>query len=445
MLNNRFINIAIVCLLAGGVSSGAAQEKEIITSGIPLGFGARAVAMGGAYVSIGGDYSAAFWNPATLRDIRRVEAYGSLSHLARKNNFALLDSTSFFSPPGRSNEENFTKFSDFGLAYPVPTIRGSLVFSFGFNRVKALDSNFDFRTFNDTDDDRVNQAWRELERGSLSAWTLAGAVDVSPNVSFGMGLNFWTGGTDFESTFVEADVENVYVGESNTGFDNFTREQSIDSDISGFNVKFGGQFRVSDRLRIGTTISTPTTFKVEEDWSLFEEVGYDDDFFEVLADTAGITEYKIQSPWTFAAGASLHLLNFVFSGDVEYNDWSQIRYKSEPPVAGTTQAGQNRLFRDNYRATTRVRLGGEFTLPLTGLSLRAGYFRDPSVFQNASSDEDKQFLSAGVGLLVDKQVRMDATFVHGFWKRFNSDIENTAYEEDIKTNKVFFSLAFRFR
>ncbi|MFQ5649334.1 MAG: OmpP1/FadL family transporter [bacterium] len=447
MLKHRIFEAGVVVALLLATFSGiGAQQKEIITSGIQLGFGARAIAMGGAYTSVGGDYSSSFWNPATLRDIKRVEVYGSLSHLARQNDFGLQDSTSFFTPFGRRNEENFTKFNDFGLAYPVPTIRGSLVLSFGFNRIKSYDSNFDFRTFNNTPDDRLNQAWRELERGSLNAWTLAGAVDVSPNVTFGVGLNFWTGGSNFESTFIEVDVDDVYRPEDGFDFNSQTIEETIDSEISGFNAKFGGVFRVGPMLRLGATISTPITFKVEEESSFIHGFEFDDGTFADEPPELTAPIYKIQSPWSFAGGASLHLLNIVFSGDVEYNDWSQIRYETEPPVDSTitTRARENRLFRDNYRATARVHLGAEFTLPLTGLSFRAGYFRDPSVFQDANPDEDKQFLSAGIGLLVDKQVRLDATYVHGFWKNFNDDLEDTLYEEDIKVNKVFVSLAFRF-
>jgi len=47
---------------------------------------------------------------------------------------------------------------------------------------------------------------------------------------------------------------------------------------------------------------------------------------------------------------------------------------------------------------------------------------------------------------VDKQVRLDVTLVHGFWKNFNQDLPGTDATidyEDIKVNKAFVSLAFR--
>ncbi|MCG8605921.1 outer membrane protein transport protein, partial [bacterium] len=424
MARSKLIKIVFLFVSAFvfGLSNQVASQEQvsvddIFLPGIQLGAGARALSMGGAYSSLGSDYSAAFWNPAALADIRRVEIYGSLSHLMRDNatNFGALST---------DHDASFTQINEIGLAYPVPTVRGSLVFGFGYHRLKSYDENFAFQWFNDTPDDSVTQAWRENGTGSLNAWVLSGAVDVSPNMSLGVGLNFWTGGQDFEDTFRERDSENIY------SFDAFTHENTLNTDITGVNLKAGGLIRMGRMMRLGFSVATPTTFTVEEKWSERDELVWDDGALEDSLET-GTFEYKVQSPWTFSAGASLSLLNFVFSGDVEYNDWSQIQYKSEPPVFPLTEIEANRLIRDNYRATLRTRLGAEFTLPLTGISFRTGYFRDPSIRQDRDLNEDKQFLSAGVGFLVDKQVKLDVAFVHGFWKSYNSELDVPGGDTDV--------------
>ncbi|MFQ5603040.1 MAG: OmpP1/FadL family transporter [bacterium] len=435
--NKGMLKYLIALVLICSTTTSTRAQEEIFSLGFQLGTGARSLAMGGAYSSIGGDYSASLWNPAGLADIKRIEVFGSMSHLMRQNvaglGIAGIDDV--------EHDASFTKLNDFGFAYPVPTIQGSLVFAFGFNRVKTFDSNFAFEWFNSTSDDSVNQAWREIHKGSLNVWNFSGAVDVSPNVSLGLGLNFWTGGNDTEFSFRDVDIDNIWFE------DVITKEKNVDSKINGFNLKGGGLFRIGRLLRIGGTISTPVTFNVDETWSTFVDTLLDDGTLIQDPPDEGFLEYKIQSPWTFSAGASLNLLNLVVSGDIEYSDWSQVEFKSDPPDKQYSQTSANRLIRDHYRATTRYRLGAEFTLPLTGLSFRAGYFYDPSILQNRDRDEDKQFYSAGVGFLVDKQVKLDVAFVHGFWKRFNSGLEGTndigSYFEDIKTNRVFVTLAFR--
>jgi len=448
------------------IKASHAQEEilpeEIFSIGFQLGSGARAVAMGGAYSALGGDYSASLWNPAALADLRRVEFYGSFSHLSRDNTFTLNQNLDAFTPSAGLSEEGFTSLDNIGIAYPAPTYRGSLVFAFGYNRVKSYDSNFEFAAFNQTENDLVNQAWREHQSGGLNNWVLSGAVDVSPNTSLGLSLNFWTGGSEFQRTFREVDIDDRYVDYLESTLDN-----SLDTDITGFNVKLGLLHRFGNLLRVGVTAASPTTFKVEENWSQSETFISDDnsreDFFE-----EGFFDYKIRSPWTFTTGAAIKVSNLVVSGDLEFTDWSEIRYKSEPPIDTLTQVVANRMIRDQYGQTShvdlsvfglnadfnvpkpRVRLGAELTLPFMNMNLRGGYSKDPSIFKGAA-EEDKEFYSGGIGLLLDRQVKLDLTYVYGEWKSFKSGLpdildRNDVGEtlENISINKIFITFSYRF-
>lgn len=435
-------SILVLSIIALFVSSGVifAQNNDVVlednifTLGTQLGVGARALGMGGAYSYRGGDYSASFWNPAALTDIKRVEIYGSLGHMIRDND-------SEFSGFATKDQATFTELDNLGLAYAVPTYRGSLVLSFGYNRVKSFDENSEFTWLNSTAGDSVVQAWREQDTGNLNAWILAGAVDVTKNMSVGLGLNFWTGRDNNEVIFRERDEP----------FDLYTLNQrdiesNIDSDISGFNAKLGAYYRLGGFMQLGAAIATPTTFRIKETSSRFESLTFDDGSVEDFSDD-GFFEYKMRSPFTFSGSGSLNLLNMVVSGEAEYNDWTQSRYTTDPPFEGN-RAEANRLIEENYRATLRLRAGAEFTLPLTGFSFRAGYFRDPSIFEGASSDENKQFYTAGLGFLLDRQVKLDLAFVHGFWTNRNvvrpetQDVQHLI--EDITLNRVMMSLAFRF-
>lgn len=440
------------------VKTSHAQE-EIFSIGFQLGSGARAVAMGGAYTALGGDYTASLWNPAALADLRRVEIYGSFSHLSRDNEFTLNQNLNAFTPSAGLSEEGFTSLDNIGIAYPAPTYRGSLVFAFGYNRVKSYDANFEFQSFNQTEDDLVNQAWRELESGGLNKWTLSGGVDVSPNTSLGLSLNFWTGGSEFQRTFREVDIDDLYLD-----YLEFTQDRLLDTDIAGFNVKFGLLHRFGNLLRVGVTAASPTTFKVEENRSVSEllisDDGSQEDFFD-----EGFFEYKIRSPWTFTTGAAIQISRLIVSGDLEFTDWSQIRYTSEPPFDGLSEVAANRIIRDQYGQTShldlsalglnadfnvpkpRVRLGAELTLPFMDMNLRGGYFKDPSVFKDGA-EEDKEFYSGGIGLLLDRQVKLDLTYVYGEWRSFKSGLPMTEDVGDtiehINVNKIFASFSYRF-
>ncbi|MCH7755024.1 hypothetical protein IH970_07855, partial [candidate division KSB1 bacterium] len=68
----------LMCVLKSSSAQDVFPPEEIFSFGMQLGTGARAIAMGGAYTSVGGDFSASFWNPAALAGIRRIEFSGSL-------------------------------------------------------------------------------------------------------------------------------------------------------------------------------------------------------------------------------------------------------------------------------------------------------------------------------------------------------------------------------
>jgi len=59
------------------VTAAAAQQERAI--GNFAGVGTRSMAMGGAYVGVADDFTAVFWNPAGLAQIRQREVYVSLN------------------------------------------------------------------------------------------------------------------------------------------------------------------------------------------------------------------------------------------------------------------------------------------------------------------------------------------------------------------------------
>lgn len=413
----------------------AMAQEDIFSNGIETGIGARAIGMGGAYSAIGEDYSATFWNPAALAQIRRFELTGGLSHLSRSNDAS-------FSNALVASQESFTRLSDLGLVYPVPTYRGSLVFAFGYNRIRSYDAGMEFSFFDPTPGDSVDFKWREQDLGSMNFWNAAAAVDVSPNLSLGAGLNFWSGGNDYSFSKRELDIHNIW------NEDEWRSDQSINSDFSAFNMSLGALFRVNNQLRLAATLFTPKTVTITEEWREKELVTDDDGFSDLTFDDGGETEYKLRTPFTFSLGAAYNIASLMVSGQLEFNDWQQLRYESEPPIAETTREQANDAIHENYRSTTRVRVGAEFTLPGVGTQVRLGYFLDPSILENAGSEADREIYSLGLGFLLDKQLKLDVAYTFGDWKKastnpFSGDAGVSSLLEDISYKKVFATLSYR--
>jgi long-subunit fatty acid transport protein len=101
-------------------------------------------------------------------------------------------------------------------------------------------------------------------------------------------------------------------------------------------------------------------------------------------------------------------------------------------------------------------LGAEFTLPIIDLQLRGGYFYDPTPLSAdyypggvIPDDANREFFTAGVGVFLDKQVRLDFGAITGTWQDYKDPLtdysdDSVPLSEKITFNKVFASLAIRF-
>ncbi|GBD94548.1 outer membrane protein transport protein [bacterium BMS3Abin05] len=400
------------------------QSQEIVPLlGQEFGVGARALGMGGAFVGVADDYSATHWNPAGLGLIRKMEWYGSLSRYGLSDNVTIGSLTT-------TDRGHFSRLNAGGFVFPIPTYQGSLVFALGYNRVRNLDGVFNSKRFISTPGDSVYRIGDELEIGYLGYWNFSGSVQLSPNFYIGGAINFWGGTDNYNWKYYEFDALNIWTFNTN-----ILAKDQINTKFSGTNIKMGGLFTLGHILNVGGTISTPLTLLGKENW--YHEANtiiFDNGSVQEGTKEKGYYEYKIQKPYSFAAGVALKLPLLLLSGDVEYNDWSQIQYKSPDSLTA-----QNENLMKKYRETLRYRLGAELTVPFTGIKLRGGYMFDPSPYQQASLYSGRKFLTAGIGFIIDRQYTFDFAWMHGWWKHNPGN-----YVENITADKVLFTAAFRF-
>lgn len=416
---------------------------------VETGFGARALGMGGAYLGVADDYSAAYWNPAGLALIKRSEFYLEFSHF-RLNN----DAT--YQKELTGGAVNATKFNAIGLVLPVPTERGSLVFSLGYQKVKDFDYINQFGGISDADNglslpvDTTGQLYdffgKDLRRdevitdeGSLNQYNLAGAIDISPNISVGLALNYWTGTSEYRLEFSQEDILNNFP-DFPADFDRYTETRSITADYSAFSAVLSGLYRVGRSARVGFTYATPVKFNINETYFLNSSLAFDNgDSFEFDSEE-GQFEYDVQIPFELGAGAAVNIGPLLASGSVRYRDWSQMKFKSPDFLKD-----ENSQIRSDYRETVQWRLGGEFPLPLSNAKVRAGYTRIPNPLKGAKSETDKEFFTLGAGLLLERYLQVDIAAALGKWQQESADdLAPEASREDISYRKFLLTFSYRF-
>lgn len=432
----RCVWSAIVAILVFLSAQNAAAQLKInavvrpeITVGNDFGVGARAMGMGGAFIGVADDSTALYWNPAGLSQIKRMEFFGALSHErlgADTEYFGNSDST--FASNVRPNS--------FGIVFPVPVYRGGLAFALGVNRVQSFDSRVRFNGFNSStemeDPDFYQLSIDDSRKGSggIYSWDFGAAVDVGPSVSLGATLSLLSGSDEYERVLSAMDTKDIDLMAEHT------RIYIIDSDYSGVEAKLGLLARPIRQIRLGLTIDVPLVFSVDEFWS--EDIGYFyDDGTEESEPDAGDWPYEISRPFRFGAGiAACPVPGAILAAGVLYTDWTQTEY-DDPPSDDIDPEE----FINDYRDTLQLRIGGEYTIPGTGLRIRAGYIYDPLPYKPkwVNIDTDRQFITAGLGMVLDEVFSLDLTYARGFWGESTDNLK-----EDWDANRIFLSAGCRF-
>ncbi len=448
-----------------------------------LGFNARALGMGNAYVGISDDYSATFFNPAGLGLVKKMEIAGGLNY-NKYNNDALF----FGSSTDYSNSS--TKLDQLSFTFPFPTIRGSMVFSIGYSKIKDFNQAVSFDGFNSTNtsmirdlalsnddvaydlglsypvyDDQGNYLYDDtnimgnlqqsgtiLSKGRLGKWSFAGAVEISKDVFIGGSFNILSGGFNRSREYYEEDVNNVYQGlvdpddNRTSNFQRFYFNDVIDWDISGWDFNVGLLYQFAGMGRWGVSMKFPTSYNIREIYlvngssDFANGQGFDLDTYE------SEIEYSISSPFEFSSGISYNFRPLIISGSVTFIDYTQMEFDNDGDLDFQSIYQNNRDIKDLFRSVINWKLGAELIVPSTNLRLRGGFMMDPSAYDGDPSERDKKYLTGGIGFLSDEAFSFDLAYVYGWWKDIgdNYGTNVSRFNQDIKFHNLIFTVSHRF-
>lgn len=418
---------ALAVLLAPAIASAQVFDTEALGQEVLwsdfFGVDARAIGMGNTGLALGHDGSALIYNPANLASIKRIEMRAGLSHLRLKSDTRV----DYSSGPDFNDESDIskTRINALSLAVPVPTYRGSLVFAFGLHRINSYDRAFGV-TFDDLGGDDAAFRGRETETGGMWKWSAGGAVDISPRLSVGAALHLLTGKDEYRWESRDATIDNV-----------ISEDQLIEIDYVGVSAMGGISFNVSPTLSAGLTIETPTLLDAEENALYAIDSLFSDYIFEYPSYSA----YNVTRPFVFGFGMAGSFGQANLAADFRYTDWTQMDFDYDNPDLDAEENDALRFIQDELSEVVSIQLGGEYLLPEQGLTLRAGYFRDPLPVDDRFIEKQRQYITAGVGFLIDRVMTLDLAYVHGGYELRDDD--PGTYNAEYKTRRLFATFGYR--
>ena len=361
--------------------------------------------MGGACMAIVDDGMAAYYNPAGLGQIRRIEFGATFDRNS-------LDVKSEWLGYQNQASVSATRLENMAISYPFPTYRGSLVFTGSMFRVTSFDQYLDRRAVKDM----VEYHDTEEREAVLTAWSGAMATQISPDLFIGAEAHVFTGKRNYEDHYYP-----WYPCPPPGGVFSET------TDLGGYGGAIGLIYIPHPLISLGVVAKTPQRISIEG-----SEVYTRDDTTGCYMDHYRIDE-NIDIPYSIGFGVGLRPPSLDLDLDFVFTDWHELDY---PGRVRDPETG-NFLF----DATTDIRVGAEYSLPVAPVRIRAGYAYVPLALNKFDIEKDRQRISFGAGTIVESTLTVDAAWQHTNFKR--SDPE-ASYSENRTTDRLILSFAYRF-
>lgn len=421
---------ALVLLAAAGAWGQAGID--INSSPSLVGSGARALGMGGAFIAIADDATAASWNPGGLTQLERPE----ISAVYSMNWFSERFSDTHFLRTDDDFCVDPRNLNYLSVVYPIPwTLAGrNLVVSLNYQHKLDFSREFDFRA---RQADMIPIPGAALYRfstydvsfnqdGSLATLSPALGFEITNNLSLGIAWNIWDSdivpGNEWSST-TKRRYNMMFAG-----LGTFPGQMDTYEDFENFqghNYTLGLLWKATRRLQLGAVYHSG--FRARVDYTSLT-IGHSP--FLLARRTSNLA---IEFPKGYGIGAAYRFPGdkLTLSLDITRRDWND--YVQIDPRGGLATRRTSPItglpkWQSYHSPTYAVRLGGEYVfvnykkakqdyLP----SARAGFFYDPQPASNRKahwwgidngdgSPDDYFGFSLGGGVLIHDRVNIDAVY-----------------------------------
>ncbi|MEI6127468.1 MAG: outer membrane protein transport protein, partial [Pseudomonadota bacterium] len=426
------------------------SQTQINSSPNPVGSGARAMGMGGAFIAIADDATAASWNPGGLMQLERPEFsfVFNFQHRRKELGFSVDRSMNGMNEVYR-NDLNY-----FSAAYPFMAFNKNMIVSLNYQRL------YDFY-----DDLEFNENTKSLsssgvfvngkkkvdfrQTGALKALAPAYAIQLTPRLSVGATFNFWTDNLGYDNEWESRTVERAALSLHSMAFNRNTLLKTTsryvknekNKDFEGFNMNFGFLWRITNMITLGGVVKTAFTGEVNRTTSVVSSSATDRSSPTRAVPKVTKENMEMHFPLSYGLGAAFRLSDELsLALDVYRTDWSDYWVKSHGRKTSPITGGKSSTTR--IHDTTQVRAGGEylFVFEKTIIPLRFGVFYDPE--PATGHPDDFYGFSMGTGVSLGPVV-LDCAYVYRFGRDVRGDMlarEKGKPTFDVDDHSIYISM-----
>ena len=431
-----FVIVSVLCLSPCSLPAETLfQQVGIASSPNPVGSGARAIGMGGAFIGVADDATAASWNPAGLiwlekpevsivgdYSLRKEEIYSS--QRPEINNTARVD---------------HTQLNYFSIAYPFHFHRNMIV-SLNYQRLYDFKRSFTYRRNYFSSSLDLEQYIDYQQSGFVGALGLAAAVQITPKISLGLTLNLWTEKLLWQNGWEESYKEHSIgtIGGLKTTID--TQIDHSYSDFSGLNGNIGVLWNITYNFTVGAVFKSPFTASIKHEYRIEQVQTFGQPFI-----TNDQEDVELDMPLSYGLGFSWRFSDtFTVDIDLYRTQWSDYILTDGNGNEFSPIDGRPKSY-SNVKDTTQLRMGCEYLFILEEkdivIPIRTGIFYDPE--PSEGSPKDFYGFSLGSGIVYKKLI-----FDMAYQFRWGDDVDTgnsiATSDADISQHLFLASLIFHF-
>ena len=409
---------------------------EITSTPNPVGSGARALGMGGAFIAVADDATAASWNPGGLVQLEKPEISAVSEAVRRVEN----NTFSEYPEASRKQSDHGVGLNFLSAVYPFTGCNHNMVVSLNYQHLYDFSRKWNLVLAGD----QVRQTWKYEADGGLYAWGMAYAVQIIPQLSFGFTLNIWQDG--IYPNGWEAVGEGVAQLKSSLFQQEFRfKEYQRDRySFSGFNSNVGLLWNVTDQLTFGAVFKTPFTANLEHELTLLSVQTQPRPQNTQPLQESQTTEEELAMPMSYGIGLAYRFSDrFTVSADVTRTEWEDF-VLTDATGRKISPITKDLASTADVSPTTQVHVGAEylFIKPQYTIPVRAGFFYDPAP---APHSPDNYFgFSLGTGVGIGRFI-FDVAYVYRVGIDVGkSTVPDLNLSQNVKEHSLFTSLIIHF-
>ncbi len=236
--------------------------------------------------------------------------------------------------------------------------------------------------------------------GAQYQWNIAYGANYKDKLYIGGGLGITS------INFKEALNYTETTDNSAKAFSTFTFDDYNKIKGTGVNLKLGYIYKLSDVIKFGSTITTPTYYWMNQQYSSDLAAIYPSTNTSnapsgtslYQSTVPGYFKFNYTTPLKLAAGMSIFAGKSGFvSGDIEYVPYQLSNFSSKNNSDNAFLQSYNKIISNSYSNVVNLRLGGELRLDIFRLRAGLAYLPNPYKYSDGVNRNIEQ-ISAGAGV-----------------------------------------------